>query len=276
MRVIFLLFSLHLITSCMFSKFPKEVYQQFICDVTYSTENDSVTFNIKNPVKSPVRIIISSEEIGLHRFLAQVDTLQLPEQSDTLLIFYCPDFNISKINFEVHLGDLNRPIIKNKITYPFPKNRRYRIIQGYNGKFSHNTNYNRYAIDFNLKTNDTICSADSGYVVGVIKDYKYGGRTKKWKDHDRSNIITIYHPHSGLYTQYGHLVHQGSLVKLGDKVRKGQAIGLSGKTGYTTIEHLHFNVLKPAANEGLESVKIEFDDGRKGEDLKERDIIINI
>jgi len=148
---------------------------------------------------------------------------------------------------------------------PFPKNRSYKIIQGYNGSHSHNTDYSRYAIDFSLKIGDTVCSAADGYVVGVIKDYKLAGKTKEWVDY--SNYITIYHPQRGVFTQYVHLIKNGSFVKVGDTVTKGQPIGLSGMTGYTTVPHLHFSVLKPDKNEGLVSTDFEFEEGYKGAEL---------
>ena len=75
-----------------------------------------------------------------------------------------------------------------------------------------------------------------------------------------------------LYTQYVHLTHSGSLVTVGDRVKAEQAIGLSGKTGQTDIEYLHFNVLKPNST-GMESVPIEFEQGYKGVDLKKGDWI---
>ncbi len=155
------------------------------------------------------------------------------------------------LKFNSVVGDLKKEIIKEKFSLPFPKNRSYKIIQGYNGSHSHNTDYSRYAIDFSLKINDTVCSAADGYVVGVIKDYELGGTTEDWIDY--SNYITIYHPKSGLFTQYVHLIKNGSFVKVGDTVIKGQPIGLSGMTGYTTVPHLHFNVLKPDKKEGLVS-----------------------
>jgi murein DD-endopeptidase MepM/ murein hydrolase activator NlpD len=103
--------------------------------------------------------------------------------------------------------------------------------------------------------------------VGVIKDYESAGTSKAWIDY--SNYISIYHPKSSLFTQYVHLIKNGSFVKVGDTVTKGQPIGLSGMTGYTTVPHLHFNVLKPDKKEGLVSTDIDFEEGYKGTELTE-------
>lgn len=53
------------------------------------------------------------------------------------------------------------------------------------------------------------------------------------------NLITIDHG-DGLVTKYMH--HAEIYVKEGDKVEKGQQIGLSGTTGNSTGNHLHFQV----------------------------------
>lgn len=102
-------------------------------------------------------------------------------------------------------------------------------------------------------------------VVGVIKDYKAYGKSKVWRENDRSNRITVYH-HSGLLTEYLHLTYNGTLVSLGDFVKRGQPIGLSGMTGFTTGPHLHFDVKILSAN-GLISTDIEFENGIHGSDL---------
>ena len=54
------------------------------------------------------------------------------------------------------------------------------------------------------------------------------------------NCVIIDHG-LGVQTLYGHLSSIG--VKVGDKVEKGQVLGLSGMTGLAAGDHLHFTVL---------------------------------
>lgn len=57
------------------------------------------------------------------------------------------------------------------------------------------------------------------------------------KTPDLGNAIVIRHS-NGLETLYSH--QSRNLVKVGDKVKAGQVIGLTGRTGRATTEHLHF------------------------------------
>lgn len=70
-------------------------------------------------------------------------------------------------------------------------------------------------------------AAESGTVIFV----GYAGTA--------GNLITIDHG-DGLVTKYMH--HSEMYVKVGDHVEKGQQIGLSGSTGNSTGNHLHFQV----------------------------------
>ncbi len=259
-----------LLYGCSSVELPKEKYSQFTeTKSSIKAIGDSVRFELYNSLECPVRYYFTQDNKpinGLHPLL-------LTRNTDTVVSISKKEIDTEKLNGKVFFGDLNRTInTTTPLSLPFSYGKTYKVLQAYNGSFSHNSDYSRYAIDFNLKINDTVCAADDGYVIGVIKDYTGGGKTKEWRDY--ANFITIYHPHSGIYTQYVHLAHQGSFVQVGDRVKRGDAIGLSGNTGMANGEHLHFNVLVPApTGEGLISVKTEFIEGYEGKFLKRGDIV---
>lgn len=260
---------LSLALSCASPKpFPEERHYAFLYYFNRDYKNDTILFSLKNPLQSPINIRVVQDSNNL-LLSERFGTMILQPLADTVVKIHYPGFNgETKTGYMVKYGDFRRKVESNPIAFPFPMGKGYRIIQGYRGKLSHKTIYSRYAIDFDLKIGDTISSADDGFVVGVIEDYKDYGTSKKWRENDRSNYITLYHPHSGLYTQYVHLDHQGALAELGDYVQKGQPIALSGMTGYTTTPHLHFNVKIPTEDRGLISTPVEFENGIRGEQLK--------
>lgn len=75
--------------------------------------------------------------------------------------------------------------------------------------------------------NDNICSAFDGVVTMSGNYCGYG------------NCIKIKH-NNGLETLYGD--QSRNLVRCGDKVKAGQIIGFTGRTGHATTEHLHFEI----------------------------------
>ncbi|WP_177763497.1 M23 family metallopeptidase [Flavobacterium sp. I3-2] len=253
--------------------FPKETFSQYKIDIKSSYSNNNINLEVNNILKSPLRLVVYTDNEALNKKYKLYDTITISTSEIVNKKYYVPSKKAFTYYYNTYLGNPEQTINKNKIALPFLKGKSYRIIQGYNGTYSHNNDYNRYAIDFDLKVNDTICSADDGVVVGVIKDYKHGGSSQLWRENDRSNFITIYHPHSGIYTQYVHLVYDGSFVKIGDEVKKGQPIALSGMTGFTDISHLHFNVLIPKKGGTFVSTPITFENDMDGEDLKRGDKI---
>ena len=265
----FLFLALIILAGCNSSKLPQKKLSQFnISNDVTAYNNGVLSIPLRNTLKAPVRYYLSSENHTLDSFFNNPYTL-LPGR-DTIVRVAAPEPR--KIYWSIQLGDPGKEIMPVKLSLPFSTKKEYSILQAYNGNYSHNDNYSRYAIDIAMKTGDTVGAPDKGFVVGVIKDYKEGGNNYLLKNY--ANFITLYHPHSGLFTQYVHLDHKGSLVHVGDAVEQGQPIGISGNTGWTSGEHLHFNVLVPVDDQNaLQSIPIEFLEGYKGETIKRGDII---
>lgn len=119
---------------------------------------------------------------------------------------------------------------------PYEEGTSHLLIQGYYSAFSHK---NRAALDFKMKRGTKITAAREGVVVRMQEGNNKGGWNKKYRQY--ANYIVIEHS-DGTRAGYWHLQHNGVLVNLGDSVKKGQVIGLSGKTGYSATPHLHFMV----------------------------------
>lgn len=119
---------------------------------------------------------------------------------------------------------------------PFEEGKSFRVIQGYFSKFTHKE---RAALDFNMNRGTNITAARGGVVTRVKEDGKKGGASRKFRSEGNNLIITH---EDGSRAGYWHLEHNGALVKVGDTVKTGQVIALSGKTGFAFVPHLHFLV----------------------------------
>ena len=123
-----------------------------------------------------------------------------------------------------------------------------KVISPYGGKRHHG------GVDLKTRPNDSIHVAFDGEVVRSGPFSGYG------------NCVIVKHA-NGLETLYSH--QSKNLVKTGEKVRAGQVIGLTGRTGRATTEHLHletkfngrrFNpiILFDHANHSLQKVTLTF------------------
>lgn len=120
---------------------------------------------------------------------------------------------------------------------PFENKKRVFLLQGYESKlFSHK---NERALDFKVKKGTKICAARAGVVISMREDSDKGGL--KQENLSDGNYISIKH-NDGSVAHYWHLQKDGVMVNVGDTVKTGQWIGLSGNTGYSALPHLHFEV----------------------------------
>jgi murein DD-endopeptidase MepM/ murein hydrolase activator NlpD len=107
---------------------------------------------------------------------------------------------------------------------------------------------NFYALDFSLPEGTPILAARGGIVVEVQDGNTRSGLRPDLLD--RANVVAIAHSDGTLAT-YGHLL-PGIPVSIGDTVRTGQRIGLSGSTGFSGRPHLHFHLGKFLLGGGLD------------------------
>lgn len=155
-----------------------------------------------------------------------------------------------------------------KYILPFEQGKEYMLSQGNNGKFTHSGS-SRFAFDFDMKEGSGVCAARDGIVAEIRDGSTVGGDNKRLIE--EGNHIVIYHE-DGTVAMYSHLQNKGIMVKLGEKVKAGQLIGLSGNTGYSSGPHLHFEVMRPIKL-NYESVEIEFSDEKSNKiNMKERNI----
>jgi murein DD-endopeptidase MepM/ murein hydrolase activator NlpD len=247
---------------------PKERISPFTVESNIKLNGDTLTVIVTNPVGCPVEFVGHSKKPELHQQLETAFPFLLaPQASDTLvLVLTDGPFALEDMKFKLLYGHTADSTDTDRLSLPFPSGQAYRIEQGYHGSYSHNKPRSRYAIDFAIPIGDTICAAASGVVIESIEAYKYGGNSTKWLPF--ANLITLWHPERNLYTQYVHLVHQGSFVEVGDTVAAGQPIGQAGMTGFTGSPHLHFNVARNIEQEWTSTPASFGDKGIDGIELK--------
>jgi len=145
---------------------------------------------------------------------------------------------------------------KAKNKYRLPLNKKD-IIQPKKKLPPHDLRRFKYAVDFLVPIGAPIFAAASGKVIWLKDDSKIGGKDRK-KYWDLGNRIVIKHK-NGEYTAYEHLKYKGVVVKVGQKIKKGQIIGYSGNTGWSTIgPHLHFEVFISLSKDQSEGQTIPF------------------
>jgi len=151
-----------------------------------------------------------------------IDPQSLPAKGSGVLAWPLPQIKLSPC--------LSLKELSNCITQFFGYTS-FAFIGGYGGK-GHN------GIDFRASLGTPVFSAEDGTVEGVgdtdigCQGASYG----KW--------ILIRH-NNNLSTLYAHLA--SIEVSPGQKVERGERIGLSGRSGYATGPHLHFSVFASPA-----------------------------
>lgn len=134
-----------------------------------------------------------------------------------------------------------------------PDNNTY-VVQGFNGGYSHR-GLAKYSVDFAMPEGSKVYAARGGMVVDIESSHDKGGASRRLAPY--ANFVVIEHD-DGSTGEYYHLQKDGVSVAVGDKVERGQLIGLSGNTGFTSLPHLHFAVYKALPHGNSQSLPFRF------------------
>lgn len=93
------------------------------------------------------------------------------------------------------------------------------------------------------------------YVVDGVHDNKPGEMNRMFVP---GNLVVIKHAENE-YSLFAHFKQNSVRVKLGDKVKQGQVIGLCGNSGNSSEPHLHFQVQSTPFFEDEASMKVFFE-----------------
>lgn len=142
-------------------------------------------------------------------------------------------------------------------TLPLECDTSARISQGNLSTFSHQ-GLAAYGFDFALPVGVPMTAMSDGEVLYVYDRTKPGQRCYNGGDAsciNEANLVLLRHEDASR-TLYAHL--SSVSVKVGDKVRRGAPVGLSGSTGYSTGPHAHVQREQMCQGLSCQSIPMEF------------------
>jgi len=261
------------ILSFIYSLLCFSAFAQQDIRVFFEKKNNCYILYADNSAFCPVTIALDMKLDNLSFSAGEKKSIVIPQKTEKfklgeLNVLYPSMPNKFSYNYRFSLGDINKVKYDEEYEYdlPFQKNKEYYLFQGYQGNFSHQ---NENALDFIMEEGTEITAARDGVVVKVVQSNSESCLKEECKKF--TNYILIYHS-DGTIANYSHLKQNGSKVLAGDIVKKGDVIGLSGNTGFSSGPHLHFSCLLLVDIEKVQTVRTKFriDDGSKSEYLQEK------
>ncbi len=134
----------------------------------------------------------------------------------------------------VSLTDGTRPVF----FLPFGATEKFTVSQGNLGEYTH---FDHYAWDWGMDEGTPVVASAAGRVIAVKED-TLPNPPDTTIITEPANYVTIDHG-AGLQTIYAHLDTLSVIVEPGQYVARGQVIGYSGDTGFSSGPHLHYEVL---------------------------------
>lgn len=200
---------------------------------------------VQNPFHAPIMLRLESEQLssGKKEWL-------VPAQA-SMKLFQNREA-IKGYRYRWQLGDPNVSPANQTYYFPVQSQLCAHISQSFNGRFSHNKDHSRYAVDIAMDVGTPLVAARAGVVVGVKDDYHMGGVNEYFLD--KANYVSVIHD-DGTFAGYFHILLGTAVVKPGDKVSVGQLLARSGSSGFSSGPHLHFVIYQ---NKGFKQLSIPF------------------
>lgn len=227
-----------------------KVYREFI-------EGKTVVF-ADNEEFCPVSVLLRTELVNMKSSLKSSYVL-VPAKAKRFVVTEISVINLKKeFNFKYQssffLGDINlrKYDIEYPYSLPYKQGEEYLIGQGYDGQISHQ---GEFALDFIMPIGTEILASRDGIVVDV-QDKNTDNCTKK-ECAEFNNYVVVYHE-DGTLAEYTHINTNGSFVKKGDVVKRGDKIAFSGNVGWSSGPHLHFFSYVPDIEKGRKSIRTKF------------------
>jgi hypothetical protein len=137
---------------------------------------------------------------------------------------------------------------------PFAPGASFTLGQAFGGTFSHSEPHAYHAVDVAMPIGTPIHAARGGVVMDRERFYHRAGQDLN-RYGPRANFVRILHD-DGTMAVYAHLDYEGVAVYPGQQIARGQYIGRSGNTGYSSGPHLHFVIQK---NRDMQLVSVPFE-----------------
>ena len=193
----------------------------------------------KNTDLFPYSIVLELDFTNMSFSEGKINTFVIPPGSEKFKIGELTALPGKKYKYgykyRSNMGDYTKkPDPDYKYDLPFSSKTGYKLFQGYNGSFSHK---NENSLDFTMPIGTEVLAAREGVVVQVVQNFSINCLEEDCKKYN--NYVTVMHD-DGSFARYVHIKHNGSLVKIGDVIKKGDKIALSGNVGYSNGPHLHF------------------------------------
>lgn len=254
-------------------------YSQKNVKMYYEQKKDTIIYYADNQEIYPASIVFAGqpelENMKKPEIFKITQVLPPKSVKNKVTYFVANDkkkrWGIKKMpSYFTYIGDVTLKSYDSGYQYdlPFQKGKSFNVYQGYNGTFSHQ---NEYSLDFTMPEGTGITAAREGLIIEVVQHNNKSCPTKDCAN--LGNYVSIMHA-DGTIAQYFHLQQNGAKVSVGDTIKKGDVIGLSGNTGWSNGPHLHFECYLPSSTgeKQRKTIKTLFrtGDGNKTEYLTEK------